>query len=55
VRAVGSVIGRELRAFDNMGRDQGHVGLTSWAPTVNIIRDPCAPRSNRDPPCTRAS
>ena len=41
-RGVGRVIGRELRAMHNIGIDQNAAGLTSWSPTINIIRDPRA-------------
>ena len=37
VRAVGRQIGREMRAFQNVGVHP--MGLTSWSPTINIIRD----------------
>ena len=37
-RAVGRVIGREMRALANLNRSAD--ALTSWAPTINIIRDP---------------
>ena len=37
-RAVGRQIGREMRAFQNVGVHP--MGLTSWSPTINIIRDP---------------
>eukprot|EP00659_Diplonema_papillatum_P021180 gene21180-32624_t len=47
--AVGSVIGREARAFSNERRG----GLTFWAPTVNLIRDPrwgrCQETAGEDP------
>ena len=38
MRGVGRVIGREMRALFNVGTPG--VGLTSWSPTINIIRDP---------------
>jgi beta-glucosidase-like glycosyl hydrolase len=38
MRAVGRTIGREMRALNNLGRPG--VGLTSWSPTINLIRDP---------------
>lgn len=37
-RAVGRQIGREMRALQNVGAHP--MGLTSWSPTINIIRDP---------------
>ena len=37
-RAIGRQIGREMRAFQNVGVHP--MGLTSWSPTINIIRDP---------------
>ena len=40
-RAVGRQIGREMRAFQNVGVHP--MGLTSWSPTINIIRE-CACR-----------
>jgi beta-D-xylosidase 4 len=39
-RGVGRVIGRELRALHNLALDGHTAGLTAWAPTINIIRDP---------------
>lgn len=38
MRGFGRVIGRELRALNNLGT--AGVGLTSWSPTINLIRDP---------------
>eukprot|EP00040_Diaphanoeca_grandis_P026289 m.147112 g.147112 ORF g.147112 m.147112 type:complete len:1059 (-) comp30518_c0_seq1:206-3382(-) len=38
MRSVGRTIGREMRALSNIGT--GGVGLTSWSPTINLIRDP---------------
>ena len=38
MRAVGRTIGREMRALSNL--HQNGVGLTSWSPTINLIRDP---------------
>ena len=38
MRGVGRTVGREMRAFANLNLSAD--GLTSWAPTVNIIRDP---------------
>ena len=35
-RATGNQIGREARAFMNVG----HVDSTFWAPVINIVRDP---------------
>ena len=37
-RGVGRTIGREMRAFANLNMSAD--GLTSWSPTINIIRDP---------------
>jgi beta-glucosidase-like glycosyl hydrolase len=37
MRGVGRTIGRELRALSNSGLVSG---ITSWAPTINLIRDP---------------
>eukprot|EP00039_Didymoeca_costata_P016468 m.297063 g.297063 ORF g.297063 m.297063 type:complete len:1003 (+) comp16396_c0_seq4:1603-4611(+) len=37
-RGVGRTIGREMRAFANLNLSAD--GLTSWSPTINIIRDP---------------
>jgi hypothetical protein len=37
MRGVGRFIGREMRAWHNV-KTNG-VGLTSWSPTINIIRD----------------
>ena len=36
IRAVGRQIGREMRALQNVGVHP--MGLTSWSPTINIIR-----------------
>ena len=38
MRGVGRTVGREMRAFANLNLSAN--GLTSWAPTINIIRDP---------------
>eukprot|EP00750_Incisomonas_marina_P026433 INCI5908.12.p1 GENE.INCI5908.12~~INCI5908.12.p1 ORF type:complete len:877 (+),score=138.79 INCI5908.12:217-2847(+) len=40
MKAVGFVIGKEMRALTRFNGYAGGVGLTSWAPTINIIRDP---------------
>ena len=37
MRGVGRTIGREMRAWHNAG--EHGVGLTSWSPTINIVRD----------------
>ena len=38
MKAVGFVIGKEMRALTRFNGYAGGVGLTSWAPTINIIR-----------------
>ena len=38
MRGVGRTIGREMRALANLNISAD--GLTSWSPTINIIRDP---------------
>ena len=41
MRGVGRTIGREMRALYNSNEAaRGSVGLTSWSPTINIMRDP---------------
>ena len=45
MRAVGSAIGTEARAFANLG----HTGLTFWTPNVNIFRDPRWGRGQETP------
>ena len=41
MRGVGRTIGREMRAlFNSAPGARSGVGLTSWSPTINIIRDP---------------
>jgi beta-glucosidase len=37
MRGVGRFIGREMRAWHNVKVKS--IGLTSWSPTINIIRD----------------
>ena len=45
VRSIGSAIATEARAFYN----QGHAGLTFWAPNINIYRDPRWGRGQETP------
>lgn len=45
MRLVGRTIGREMRALYNL--QTAGVGLTSWSPTINLIRDPREPLPDR--------
>eukprot|EP00750_Incisomonas_marina_P009641 INCI16063.1.p1 GENE.INCI16063.1~~INCI16063.1.p1 ORF type:complete len:718 (-),score=90.54 INCI16063.1:456-2609(-) len=45
VRAIGTAIGVEARAFSNLGKS----GLTFWTPNLNIFRDPRWGRGQETP------
>lgn len=50
--AIGSAVGTEARAFNNLNQTGRHgpvTGLTFWAPNVNIYRDPRWGRGHETP------